>query len=181
MEMKITSTLLIILIGSGTLLQANATRESLQQELEAKIMACDANAFKKQFIDTAAVTTPDEQEAFKQALISCVHAVKAYKALELNQTQNKTYIQNRPHAWKALWWGIPTIIFGITWCKSGYDLVAHKESIGREATFLLCTLVTPLCVYKTIHNGRKALYYADVLKQEIAALDEIIKLINQDK
>ena len=177
--MKIASALLFVLISLGNLLQADTTRESMQQELEAKIMACDVHAFKKQFIDAAAVTAPDEQTAFKQALISCVHAVKAYKLLELNQTQNKTYIQNRTHAWKTLWWGIPATIFGITWCKSGYDLVAHTESVGREATFLLCTLVTPLCIYKTIHNGHKALYYANTLTREIAELDKIIELINQ--
>src|ERR1700722_8355651 len=103
MKVKITSILLFVLIGSGNLLQANATRQSLQRELETKIMACNANAFKKQFVEVAhMVTTPDEQTAFNQALIFCAQAVKRCKTVELRHATSKKYIQNRFHAWKTL-------------------------------------------------------------------------------
>ena len=154
-------------------------RDSLQYELETIILACDTTSFKKQLsMLPHLITAPEECTEVKQELLAHAQSVKAYKLLK-QQTLNTKYIQNRSLAYRSCMWAFFSLLS--SGCLAGALLAATGDTptFSDTAGVIILAPLAALSIYKTIHNGRKALYYADVLTQEIEALDEIIKLINQ--
>lgn len=159
----------------------------LQLELEQLIKDCDLTTFEQGYgVLDPLLKTPQERAAVLAAFSSCAQATKDQKLIDFSHALARS-VQSRWHFVKGL---VQLIGTGIVGTVTGAAVSMGFFDVGStnidDVTFLqraspFLALTTVVFAYVTVDNFSMAFCYADAIKKDIAALDDIMLFIKQMK